>query len=294
MKSISENLYARGKRGMKYCRRRIPAAVKAAYPKQQTHIVCSLGTSDLKEAKKLLKAEILRIDAEFAAAALTLRKKQTTVAAKRVQRLSDVQLQFLAQFWVRQVLLTDERGRSHGLDDERFEELGDSLDAQRKSLGRMLAQGRIEGILPALESFLHLCGLEAEFSPEESQRAGYAFLRGVVAAIDHQRARHQGEVVSTDTVAPAGLSSIQDVLDPTHAHGPTWDEIFVLWRAHVPNRPKSTAIATQTPWRDLKKFAESKGTNSPAGITPVLMSDFAQAMHDRGLAVDTINERLPE
>jgi hypothetical protein len=68
----------------------------------------------------------------------------------------------------------------------------------------------------------------------------------------------------------------------------------VLWRAHVPNRPKSTAIATQTPWRDLKKFAESKGTNSPAGITPVLMSDFAQAMHDRGLAVDTINERLPE
>jgi len=188
----------------------------------------------------------------------------------------------MAQFWVRQVLLTDERERSHGLDDERFDELGERLDVQRKSLGRMLAQGRIEGILPALESFLHLRGLEAEFSPEESQRAGYAFLRGVVAALDHQRSRHQGELVSTDTVAPAGPASIQDVLDPTHTHGPTWDEIFALWRAHVPNRPKSTAIATQTPWRDLKKFAASKEIKNPAGITPVLMSEFAQAMHDLG------------
>jgi hypothetical protein len=132
VKSISKNLYVRGKGGMKYCRRRIPAALRAAYPKNQTHIICSLRTSDLKEAKDSLKVEILRIDAEFAAAALALGKKRSAVAAKRVQRLTDVQLQLMAQFWVRQVLLTDEQERSHGLDDERFDALGDSLEAQRK------------------------------------------------------------------------------------------------------------------------------------------------------------------
>ena len=66
MKAISENLYERGKNGIKYCRRRIPTALLAAYPNNQTHIVRSLGTSDLREAKRRLRAEINRIDSEFA------------------------------------------------------------------------------------------------------------------------------------------------------------------------------------------------------------------------------------
>ena len=73
VKSILEGLYVRGKGGMKYCRRRIPAAVRAVCPKQQTHIVFSLGTSDLQEAKRRLKSEILCINAEFDAVAQTLR-----------------------------------------------------------------------------------------------------------------------------------------------------------------------------------------------------------------------------
>ena len=58
MKAISENLYERGINGIKYCRRRIPAALFAAYFPQITHIVPSLGTSDLRAAKQCLKADI--------------------------------------------------------------------------------------------------------------------------------------------------------------------------------------------------------------------------------------------
>lgn len=65
MEAISENIYERGINGMKYCRR-IPAALLAAYQKNKTHIVRSLGTTDLRLAKQRLKAEINRIDAEFA------------------------------------------------------------------------------------------------------------------------------------------------------------------------------------------------------------------------------------
>jgi len=61
VKSISKNLYVRGKGGMKYCRRRIPAALREAYPKNQTRVVCSLGTSDLKEAKITSRPKIFAL-----------------------------------------------------------------------------------------------------------------------------------------------------------------------------------------------------------------------------------------
>ena len=51
--------------------------------------------------------------------------------------LSEEQLKTLADHWVRQVLLNDERQRSEGagLDDEEFDELGVKLEQQRSELG---------------------------------------------------------------------------------------------------------------------------------------------------------------
>ena len=154
MKAISENLYERGINGMKYCRRRIPAALLAAYPKNKTHIVRSLGTTDLRLAKQCLKAEINRIDAEFALHLVELQQKQAAYARKRLDCLSEEQLKALADHWVRQVLLNDERLRSEGagLDDEEFDELGVRLEQQRSELGRMLAMSRSDKILPAKRS----------------------------------------------------------------------------------------------------------------------------------------------
>ena len=225
MKTISENLYERGVNGIKYCRRRIPVALAAAYPKEKTHVVRSLGTSDLRLAKQRFKAEINRIDAEFAKRLAVLQEKQAQDEAvyslKKVDTLSEELVTALAGYWVRQVLLTDERVRSgeftkdrehadglddrefdSGLSDNEFDELGDKLEAQRVELGRMLATGRSDKILPAMHGFFHLCGLGVEISPKESKQAGAWFLSAVVTALDHQRARHSGQVVKTNDVAP--------------------------------------------------------------------------------------------
>ena len=159
MKALSENLYERGKNGTKYCRVRIPAALLAAYPPKKTHITRSLQTSDLREAKKRLKTEINQIDSEFALHRNALKEKQASYARKKLNSLSGEQLKALADHWVRQVLLNDERMRSEGLDDAEFDELGEQLEQQRSELGRMLATGRSDKILPAMNSFIHLCGL---------------------------------------------------------------------------------------------------------------------------------------
>jgi integrase len=293
MKAISENLSERGKRGMKYCRRRIPTALLEAYPRQKTHITVSLGTSDLGQAKGLLKAENIRIDAEFARVAADLKKKRSDRSVKRLDRLTEEQLKALADYWVRQVLLTDERRRMGGIDDDDFDELGSQLEQQRAELGRMLATGRSERILPAMHGFIHLCGLDVEMAPEESKRAGGVFLDAVVTALDHQLLRQAGKLVKTDAVAPS-VPAPKQFADAVaqKKKGASWEAVFVDWRDYVKDRPKSTAISTQTPWRDLQRVAASNSVTCPGDVTSDHVTQFVDEMSARGLAVVTINDRL--
>src|ERR1035437_2871604 len=123
----------------------------------------------------------------------SLKKQEAERAVKRLDRLTEEQLESLAHFWVRQVLLNDEHRRSEGLEDDEFDEIGRQLQQQRTERGRTLATGRIEKILPAMHSFIYLCGLDVEMSPEESKRAGSVFLRAVVTALDHQLQRPRGD-----------------------------------------------------------------------------------------------------
>ena len=120
MKAISECIYSRGKHGIKYVRRRIPAAIRSAYPARQTHILRSLGTTDLREAKERARAELARIDAEFRLKGQRRDLSRASFATKRISKLSDAQLQGIARFWVREVLLSDERHRQKSMDDVEF------------------------------------------------------------------------------------------------------------------------------------------------------------------------------
>ncbi|MDW3682991.1 phage integrase SAM-like domain-containing protein [Cupriavidus sp. CV2] len=302
MKALAENIYRRGKHGMAYVRRRIPAAIRAAYPAKQTHIVRSLGTADPREAKARGYTELARIETEFEQKRHQLDLSRASMAAKRVSKLTDAQLQDAAQFWARQVLLVDERRRQHGLDDEEFDELGEHLTTQRSEFGRMLAQGKTLSVFPALRGFLYLCGLDFDPTQDDAKRASYIFLSAIVETLDHQIDRQRGKVVDTNTVAPTTQHPLYAVaperapVDPERApvdpDAVTWDRVFETWRDYVKDRPKSTTIASQTPWRDLRRFTETKHLTSPTDVTPYLMTEFAQSMRDRGLAVDTINERI--
>jgi integrase len=299
MKATSTDyIYERGKHGIKYVRRRIPTALRLAYPPKQTDIVRSLGTADLREAKSRAHIELAKIEAEFQAARNRLDLSNASMNAKRVSKLTDEQLLDLTQFWSRQVLLADEKQREEGLDDEDFDALGEHLTTQRQAFGQLLARGKWQDVLPAMSSFLFLCGVD--FVPDEAvaKRAGTAFLRTVVETFDNQLARQRGEVVRTDIVAPAVKHPLEIVAPeraPADPSFPTWDKVFQVWCDFVANRPQATRVAAQTAWKGLITHMEhcQRGrAASPALVTPQDMAQFVDSMQERGLAVKTINERL--
>lgn len=294
MKAISENVYARGKLGTLYVRRRIPAAIRAAYPPHQEHIVRSLGTTDRRSAKEKARTENARIDEEFRAKRQELDLSHASLAPKSIAKLDDEHLQAVAKFWLRQVLMTDEQQRQAGLDDDEFEELGQKLTEQRAELGRMLAQGKSLSIYPALHAFLFLCGLDFNPDLDEAKRASYAFLRTVIETLEHQLRRQRGDVVDTDQVAPAvqhPLTIIAPERAPVDTNLPTWDAVFEAWHVYVDNRPKPTTLSSQTAWRDLQRFAKARGVKMPGEVMPELMTAFVEDMRPR-LSVSTLNERL--
>nr|WP_315235549.1 DUF6538 domain-containing protein [uncultured Albidiferax sp.] len=293
MKAIAPNLYIRGKRGNIYVRRRIPRALKEAYPPEKTHETVCLHTSDVRVAKVLQRQEELRIDMEFKRRLEELTKKQADRSAKRLDKMSDEQLSSLADYWVRQVLLTDELYRGEASDEE-FDQLGNQMHETRSELGRMMAMGRPDKILPAMHTFIHLCGLDVSMSPEEAKRAGSVFLKAICAALDFQMQRQRGEVVDTEKVAPASPTpkEVATAKADFDAKIVGWDDAFAIWRDYVPGRPKSTTIATQTPFLELKRLAAEDGIDNPNAVTPELMRKFVDHMSTRGLMVVTLNERL--
>lgn len=103
-----------------------------------------------------------------------------------------------------------------------------------------------------MRSFLFPCGLD--FNPDDEQQAkgaSKAFLQAVITSLDQQFARHRGEVVATDTVAPETPHPLHAVIResaPDDPHESNWDKVFETLSKYVENRPRSTAIAYGTPW----------------------------------------------
>lgn len=122
MKATSKDPNSRDEHGNMYVRRRIPAAIRAAYPQHQTHVIRSLGTADYRAAKPLAHAELAKIAAEFELKRQQLDLTWASRAVKRVRTLSDRQLQDIARFWMHEMLFRDEQNRQQGLDDDEFDE----------------------------------------------------------------------------------------------------------------------------------------------------------------------------
>ncbi len=97
MKAISETIYSRGVHGNLYVRRRIPTALRAAYPSNQHHISKSLCTSDRRVGRELARIENLKIDAEFKQKRESIDLSRASIAAKRTAKLTDEQLESLGR-----------------------------------------------------------------------------------------------------------------------------------------------------------------------------------------------------
>lgn len=287
MKSISENLFCRGKRKTYYVRKRIPQALLRAYPIGKFEIVRSLQTGDKAEAGKRLRAELVRIDAEFDLKLQEMQKQRELYHLRSVP-YSDARIQEIAGFWVRQVLLNDKNNRVQGMDDEDFDEFVNSIAEQCQELRNILARGQVERILPAMNGFIHLCGLRIEMTAAEERNAGYVFLEAVVTALNYQEERNQGKLINTDLVAPASAVSFGKESE----NGASWEDVFGSWENYVNDRPKSTVIASRTPWRQLIAFAAQRDIKSPEQLTLQHLSELVAQMGTAGLAIKTINGRL--
>jgi integrase len=280
MQSVDLHLFRRGKRGTFYLRRRIPADVLDAYPRGKREFVVSLGTSDRARAVQVLRRRLVALDDDIEAKRTALRERRIGVPRRRVRSLNAAQLDDLARLWVHGVLDTDETQRRDGLDEHAFAALGRRIDEQRAELGRMLARGNTQPVVPAFRAFLHLAGLDAALAPHDEQQAAYRFLQAAVAALEAQARRQAGNVVPTPT-APA-----------TARTSPTWDAVFAAWRDYVVDRPRPTTIASRTAWRQLEEFARKRDVLEPAHVTPQLMSSLVAQMQADGLCASTVNERL--
>ncbi|GGP21872.1 DUF6538 domain-containing protein [Silvimonas iriomotensis] len=293
--TLPEHTFRRGALGTIYFRRRIPIELLPTYPENQTHIVCSLHTSDLREAKIRRNVEASRVDAEFQAKRNQLTLTMASQNTKRIYRLPPEQAQEIAAFWSQQVLLGDEQRRKDGMDDEEFDEINIQLEETLASLRRMLAQGNSMNVMPVLQSFSSMCGLELAIKEENAQHSAYIFLRTMVKTLELQLERQRGQIVDADEATAKARHPLL-VAAPERAgqdvQQPSWELVFDAWREHVEARPKSTTIASQTPWRSLCKSVKAKGINLPGEVTARHMTEFVQQMRDAGLAVKTINERI--
>lgn len=292
MRQVEKHLYVRGKNTMFYARISVPKPLRAQLKKNE--FTRCLHTGDIAQARRLLRIELVQADALIEQARKELAAKTAKAAVRRVSHINDAQMAALGEHWVHQVLLSDEVCRQHGLNDDEFDELSDTLTQQRRELGRLLAQGRHEKVTPALLGFLHLCGIDATLGEQELGRLSYAFLQSVVSALDARIQRQNGEVVSSAAHAPSPpLTETVEQLTPRPPEVKlSWQEVFDIWNQHVPGgRPKPTRIAMNTTWRDLERFAAGHGAMHPVDVTPELVSQFVDHMAER-LEVDTLNDRL--
>lgn len=292
MKAIGNGLYRRGIQATIYLRKRIPAHLRRAYPEGQDEKVVCLRTSDLREAKTRAVFERARIEAEFEQKRVELDLQRASTRTERIRKLTDSQLESVVSFWSHQVLTQDERRRDQ-MDDEEFDALGNQLREQRSQLGRMQAQGRVEGIFPALKSFLFLCGLE--FDPEEpqSRRVAQVFLQGVLKTLDVQIRRHSGEIVATEEVAPVCAHPLHAVVPELAPRSENpWERLFLAWSNQQVGRPPSTVIAYRTAWEDLIDAAREMGMTTPSAVTADVVRHFKERMRARKLTAKTAKGRI--
>jgi hypothetical protein len=281
MESVSYTLFRRGKRGTFYLRRRIPQQVRDAYPRGKVEITCSLRTSDHALAVQRLHAQMTKVNQEFERKRGQLQRRWTS-SAQCAARHPPVRPAGERPGWPLRALRarSEEQARRGGLDEEEFDELGSRIEQQHKEVAALLARGKSEPILPAMRSFFHLCGVNAQLTRDDELRAAYTFLQAVVKALEQQARRQAGQGVTTAEVAPAPVLQ------------KSWKAVFETWRDYVEDRPKATTIACNTAWGQLERFARSRDVLWPAHVTPELMSQLIDQMRADKLAPKTINERL--
>ena len=71
-----------------------------------------------------------------------------------------------------------------------------------------------------------------------------------------------------------------------------WCDYLESWQIRVAGRAPSTCLAMKAVWGELRECARRNGADLPSEVTPFIVQVFVRSMSDRGLALDTVRDRV--
>jgi len=245
-------LHKRAKSAVYYFRCRIPNDLWSCY-EDKREIIFSLKTRDHHEAMRRVPIEAGKLQTEFEALRRTLTNAQNP--PKRLD-YTDAEIERLSLLWTRCVLETDDVQRLEGYPDESFDEQAERLADTEQDLKKIFARGELEKIYPALDGFLAIIHVVPPEDPVGYRRLAMSFLKAVLQATKLQLARHEGEIVETDQVAPADKVYVAEATPATDEPSSRLDlaQLLQNWQDAVSHRAPSTVDAYTSTVKEFKAW----------------------------------------
>jgi integrase len=224
-------LFKRG--GLYYFRLRTPHDLISYYAKKEFKF--SLGCKERNEAIRKVRAELARLELEFAdirqrnARAIRL----NDLTQRRVSSLDDDTIDAIAATWLEQNLAADDSLRRMGdIGDDRAD-----IELTVQALRPAYALGQTRIIEPAMDQFVALLGIHLNISPNERQRLAMKFLEATLQAASIREKRLNGEVIQTATIVPATTQTIVPPRSTTSMV--TLSDVRKRWGKAVERRPRT-------------------------------------------------------
>ena len=228
-------LFKRG--GRYYFRLRIPQDLISHYGKHEFKF--SLGSKDRSESIRLVRAELARLELEFASVRQQLARANRIheLATRRVTSLDEATIDALAATWLEQNLAADDSLRITGdiADDK------DDIKATVTALRPAYAVGETQLIEPAMEQFVAMLGIELAVSSDERRRLALKFLEASLQAATIRANRLEGQVITTVSVVP---ETTRTLVPPSATAGGTLTNVLTRWQKAVERRPRTLAEVT--------------------------------------------------
>lgn len=268
-------------------RRRIPLDLVSAYGSAR-EIRHSLRTSDRKEAVRLARLRSVELDNEFE------RKRRERAALEVPQpvwedlELTSEQIRRLCLLWQRSVLETDDANRIGGFIETDFDDLGAHLTEVQPALRQALARGQLDVIAPALHNYLFLCRVRVDEASPAYRQLQHQFLQTIIQTVEAQQRRLNGEVVQTETVAPAS-EVFQPKLASAGEHVFGSKDLYDLWEKAGDDRPLGTTSAFETAARQFGEFVRDLSMRQ---VTRKHVLAFRDKLREDGMKPKTIETKM--
>lgn len=152
------------------------------------------------------------------------------------------------------MLETDDQQRLEGYPDESFDEQAERLTDTEKSLKEIYARGELDKIYPALNGFLALIRTVPPDDPALYRNLAMSFLKAALQATKLQLARHDGDIVETELIAPADKVYVEPANTTADQSLSRFNltQLLQNWYVAVANRAPSTVDAYTSVIKEFK------------------------------------------